>query len=92
MQLRNTILIAALAAVPGLLHAQFDFKIAGRDVQVHSFASQGFAYSNDNNYLTMETSKGSFAMTDGGVNVSSQITDKFRVGAQAYDRNIGVMG
>ena len=50
--------------------------------QVHSFASQGFAYSNDNNYLTMDTSKGSFAMTDGGVNISTQVTDKFRVGAQ----------
>lgn len=81
-----------MSVAPGLLHAQFDFKLADRTVQVHSFASQGFAYSNDNNYLTMQTSQGSFAMTDGGVNMSTQITDKFRVGAQAYDRNIGVMG
>jgi hypothetical protein len=85
-------LAAAALVLPAALHAQFDFKIADRTVQVHSFASQGFAYSNDNNYLTMKTSDGSFAMTDGGVTVSTQITDKFRVGAQAYDRNIGVMG
>jgi len=79
-------------ALPGLLHAQFDFTIGGRDVQIHSFVSQGFGYSNDNNYLTMNTSQGSFAMTDGGVNASVRITDKFRVGAQVYDRNVGDLG
>jgi hypothetical protein len=84
--------VALLCAAPVVMHAQFDFKMDGLKFQVHSFASQGFAYSNDNNYLTMNTSQGSFAMTDGGVNLSSQITDKFRVGAQAYDRNVGVMG
>ena len=74
------------------LHAQFDFTLDGRQVQIHSFASQGFGYSDDNNYLTMQTSKGSFAMTDGGVNISTQLTDKLRVGAQVYDRNIGTLG
>jgi hypothetical protein len=59
---------------------------------VHSFASQGFAYSNENNYLTMQTSDGSFAFTDGGANVSMQVSDKFRVGAQFYLRNIGHLG
>jgi len=92
VKIRGLVLTAALSMAPGLLHAQFDFRIAGRDFQVHSFASQGFAYSNDNNYLTMNTSQGSFAMTDGGVNISTQLTDKFRVGAQVYDRNIGELG
>jgi hypothetical protein len=31
-------------------------------------------------------------MTDMGLNMSSQITDKFRVGAQVYDRNLGQLG
>lgn len=83
---------AALSVVPCLLHAQFDFKIGDRPVQTHSLASQGFAYSNDNNYLTRKTSQGSFSMTDFGFNASSQITDKFCVGAQFYDRNIGNLG
>ncbi len=74
------------------LNAQVNFKIADRTVQVHSFASQGFTYSNNNNFLTMNTSAGSFAMTDGGFNVASQITDKFRAGGQFYIRNIGVLG
>lgn len=92
MYAKTIIMAVALSAVPGLLHAQFDFKIANRDVQVHSFASQGFAYSNANNYMTMQTTSGSFAMTDGAVNISSQITDKFRVGAQVYVRNVGQIG
>ena len=79
------------AAVPSGLRAQ-QFSLGGHAVQYHAFASQGFAYSNDNNYLTMQTSKGSFAFTDGGVTLGSQITDKFRVGAQGYARNIGAMG
>jgi hypothetical protein len=72
-----------------LAHAQYNFNVAGRQVQIHSFGSQGFAYSNDNSYLTMNTSKGSFNFDDLGVNVSSQITDKFRVGAQGYTRRLG---
>jgi hypothetical protein len=83
---------ALLCAAPLMLHAQFDFKVDGRDVQVHSFASQGFMYSNDNNYMTMPTSTGSFAFTDFGANVSTQLTDKLRVGAQIYDRNNGQLG
>lgn len=92
MQLRQLALAAALSAVPGLLHAQFEFKVADRTVQIHSFASQGFAYTNDNNYLTMKTSKGSFAFTDAGANISMPVTDKFRIGAQIYTRNIGNLG
>jgi len=74
------------------MHAQFDFTIAGRPVQVHSFASQGFAYSNDNNYLTMDTSQGSFNLTDVGANISMRVTDKLRIGAQIYDRDFGQLG
>jgi hypothetical protein len=40
----------------------------------------------------MNTTGGSGAMTEMGLNVSSQITDKFRVGAQVYDRNLGQLG
>jgi hypothetical protein len=86
------VLAAALTAAPGLLHAQFDFKIADRMVQVHSFASQGFAYSNGNNWLTMKTTSGSFNFIDVGANASVQITDRFRVGVQFYARDVGQLG
>ena len=69
-----------------------EFKAWNRAVQVHGFAAQGFVYTDQNNWLTMKTSQGSGAMTDMGLNMSSQITDKFRVGAQVYDRNLGQLG
>ena len=69
-----------------------DFKVFQRDVQVHGWVSQGFVYTNENNWLTMNTSSGSGAMTDMGLNVSMQVTDKFRIGAQVYDRNLGKLG
>ena len=66
MHLKTIVLVGALSTAPGLLHAQFDLTLEGRDVRVHSFGSEGFARSNNNNYPTMNSSKGSFAMTDGG--------------------------
>lgn len=70
-----------------------DFKLFDRDVQIHGFASQGFVHTNDNNWLTMNTSNvGSGEYTDFGANASTQVTDKFRIGAQIYDRNLGGLG
>ena len=59
---------------------------------MHGFASQGIAYTDDNNWLTMQTSVGSYSFTDFGGNVSMPVTDKFRIGAQIYDRNLGQLG
>jgi hypothetical protein len=79
--------LAALSFSPAL-RAQ-DFKIGSRPVQVHGFASQGYLYSNQNNYLTMYTSHGSPAFTEGSLNLSMPVTDKFRIAAQGYDRKMG---
>jgi len=83
--------LGVLATVPAAL-AQIAFDVAGKPVQAHTFGSQGFAYSNRNNYLTMKTAAGSFAFTDLGANVSMQLTDRLRVGAQWYTRNVGEIG
>ena len=92
MRSNGIVLRVAMSIIPGLLYGQTDFSVAGREVQVHGFASQGFAYSNQNNFLTMNTSQGSFAMTDFGLNATLQVTDKLRVGVQIYDRNVGQLG
>lgn len=73
------------------LRAQ-EFPLFGRTVQVHGFASQGFVYTNRNNWLTMDTKDGSGGFTDFGLNMSMAVTDKLRVGAQVYDRNLGQLG
>jgi hypothetical protein len=83
--------LSCLILAPLCLRAQ-DFKIDDREVQIHGFASQGFIYTDDNNWLTMHTSQGSGAFTDFGANASMQVTDKLRIGAQGYDRNLGNLG
>jgi len=85
------LLFLGLSMTPVSLRAQ-NFKVFDRDVQVHGFASQGFVYTNDNNWLTMHTSQGSGAFTDFGANASMQVTDQLRIGAQVYDRNLGDLG
>lgn len=82
--------ILCAAAAPAAMHGQIT--IARHNVQIHGFASQGFAYTDQNNYLSMNTTNGSFALTDGGVNASTQLTDNFRVGAQMYVQNMGKLG
>ena len=84
-------LLFLCVCAPAVGRAQ-EFKVGDRHVQVHGFFSQGFVYSNHNNWLTMKTNQGSGAMTDMGLNLSLQLTDKFRVGAQVYDRNLGQLG
>ena len=82
----------AIAAIPAGLHAQFNFDVGGRQVQVHSFLSEGYAYTNQNNYLTMKTSRGSADMFDAGVSISVRLTDKLRISAQGYVRDFGRLG
>ena len=92
---RRTVLFlfcfCCLCAARLSLQAQ-EFKLFDRQVQFHGFASQGFVYTDQNNWLTMHSSQGSGAWTDFGANVSMQVTNKLRLGAQVYDRNLGNLG
>ncbi|HEX5228271.1 MAG TPA: hypothetical protein VFW44_11200 [Bryobacteraceae bacterium] len=89
---RKSVVLLYAALLAPVAHAQFDFDVAGRPVQIHSFASQGFMYSSDNNYLLADTSQGTFQFTDVGANISGQFTNKLRIGAQVYVRSIGKLG
>jgi hypothetical protein len=62
------------------------------NIQIHGFASQGILYSNHNNYLTADTSKGTFQYTDGGVSLSDVVSDQLRVGIQVHMRQLGQLG
>ncbi|HLJ86135.1 MAG TPA: hypothetical protein VKZ53_04890 [Candidatus Angelobacter sp.] len=84
-------ILPLLAAGSLVLRAQ-EIKIAGRPLEVHGSFSQGFMYTNQNNYLTDNTTSGSFGLTDGSLNLNYQIFNKLRVGAQVYDRKIGAIG
>ncbi len=74
------------------LQAQ-DFRLFDRTIQVHGFFSQGYVYTAENNWLTMTTrDEGSAGFTDMALNMSTGVTDKFRIGAQVYDYNLGQLG
>jgi len=84
-------MLAALTLSIGL-HAQ-DFKVGSKTVQVHGFGTQGFIHTDDNNWLTMNTSNvGSGAFTDAGVNMTMQLRSNLRIGGQVYDRKLGKLG
>jgi hypothetical protein len=94
--MRSKNLWAATAALvlgmaSGTLHAQ-QFNIGSVPVQIHGFGTQGFAKTDENNFLTLDTREGSGALTDGGVNATARIGRKLLVGAQVYTRNFGNLG
>jgi hypothetical protein len=62
------------------------------NIQIHGFATQGFLYSSSNNYLSTNSSSGSFAWTDGAVSISDQLSDKLRVGIQMHMYQLGDFG
>jgi hypothetical protein len=90
--MRSTLVGALVVTGGSSAFAQTSFKVADREVQVHGSIQQGFVVSDNNNFLTMDTSDGTAAMTDGAFNASTQISKQFRVGAQLYTRNVGQLG
>lgn len=68
---------------------------AGQDLdnlQIHGFATQGFLYSSNNNYLTMKSSSGSLQWTEGAISINDAVTDKLRVGIQVHMYQMGEIG
>lgn len=61
-------------------------------VEIHAFASQGFILTTGNEYIAPDTTHGSFHMTEVGLNLTKQITDKLRFGIQAFAQNFAPGG
>jgi hypothetical protein len=61
-------------------------------IQIHGFATQGFLYSSNNNYLSTTSSNGSLQWTDGAVSISDSLSDKLRVGIQLHMYQLGEFG
>jgi len=60
-------------------------------IDIHGYISQGFMYSNHNNYLA-DTKNGTFQFNELGVNFSTQVTDKLRLGMQFAALDLGDLG
>src|SRR5229473_6147981 len=62
------------------------------DIEIHGFVTQGFLFTSHNNYLTMQSSAGSLAWTDGAVSFTDSLTDNLRVGIQLHMYQLGELG
>ncbi len=60
-------------------------------VDVHAFVSQGAIKSTANDYL-VDSSNGSFEFSEAGINFTSQLTDRLRVGLQLFAYDLGSLG
>jgi hypothetical protein len=60
-------------------------------LDVHGFVSQGFIKSTHNDYL-VDSSRGSFAFTEVGINFTTQLTERLRVGLQLFAFQLGSQG
>lgn len=61
-------------------------------VEVHAFASQGFILSTHNNYLSSNTTDGSFQYSEIGLNFTKALTDNLRMGLQFFAQDLGPTG
>lgn len=60
-------------------------------VEVHGFVSQGVVKSTANDYL-VNSSKGSFEMSEAGLNFTGQLTERLRIGVQLFAYDLGTLG
>jgi len=60
-------------------------------VDIHGYISQGYMISNRNNFIT-ESEKGSFQFNELGINFSTVLTNKIRLGIQFAARDLGDTG
>ena len=62
------------------------------NIQFHGYATQGFLYTNQNNWNTTDSSSGSAAWNETVVNLSAQPESHLRVGIQARYFLLGSLG
>lgn len=61
-------------------------------VEVHGFVSQGFIRTTGNDYLVADSKDGSFDFNEAGINFTTQLTDRMRVGMQLFAYDLGSLG
>ena len=62
------------------------------DVDIHGFISQGYMYSTDYNFQTLESKDGTPRFNEMGINFSADLSDNLRAGLQIISRDYGTVG
>ena len=72
------------------------FDLGGSDspsgVDVHGFVSQGYIKTTGNDYLAQTKNGGSFDFSEAGINFTTQLTERFRLGIQLFAYDLGQLG
>ena len=61
-------------------------------IEVHGFVSQGYIKTFRNQYLADADGAGSFEFSEVGLNFTSQLSDRFRLGLQLFAHDLGPIG
>ncbi len=87
------VLLCALLALPASARGA-DFGKEGdlAYVHIHAFASQGAILTTGNDYLVQDSKHVSFQMSEVGINVTKNLTDKMRMGLQLFAQDFGPAG
>ena len=64
---------------------------AVRNLEIHGFVSQGALISTANDYLG-HSSRGSVEFLEAAINVSTEVSERLRVGLQLFTRDLGPIG
>jgi hypothetical protein len=88
------VLLALLAWSSSARAADLNASETDVSVEVHAFVSQGFIKtSGGNNYLANSAyPSGSLEFTEVGINFTSQLTERLRLGMQLFARDLGPVG
>lgn len=61
-------------------------------IDIHGFLSQGYMQSNHNNFYSITNGHGSSQFNEIGIDFSTDVSDRLRMGVQILSRDLGKMG
>jgi len=61
-------------------------------VDIHGFITQGYLWSDENNFLADTESNGTFQFNEAGINFASDVSERLRLGVQFIARDFGKAG
>lgn len=85
--LLSLIIMFPLISVKSLCALDDEMTLA-EHIDVHGFISQGYLSSDGNNVFA-DTEEGSFQFNEIGMNFSTDVTDRLRIGVQLFSRDLG---
>lgn len=61
-------------------------------VDIHGFITQGYLWTDENNFMADTEGNGTFQYNEAGINFASDVTERLRMGVQFIARDLGKVG